>query len=164
MGTANTPRWRKELATKMHTMHKKKKLQERESCWAGGMLRCPLWTSVDTDTRINSRIRVSADPPDRQMPSAQHVSSLKILCFLCIFVIIIRICVNRRQSRFLSLLCVSALCETSVYPVSSTLSSWRLGSPTVAPCALCLWLKIHRNRILVNQTKRIKLWLRSHCP
>ena len=36
---------------------------------------------------MNSRIRVSADPPDRHLPvSAACVSSLKILCFLCLFV------------------------------------------------------------------------------
>ena len=162
-GTAKTPRWRKELATKMHTMHKKKKLQEKRKFvgleWHAALSAMWTWIGGHPDTRMNSRIRVSADPPDRQMPvSAACVSSLKILCFLCIFV------ANYPESaligvnlRFLSLLCVSAspcrqcgshlrvrlLSSCFVHPWSS----WRLGGsiPLSPLVLLCLWLKIHRN-------------------
>ena len=39
------------------------------------------WIGGHPDTRIDSRIRVSADPPDRRMPVGAAV-----LCILCIFV------------------------------------------------------------------------------
>ena len=55
-----------------------------------GMPRCPPGghgSGAHPDTRIDSRIRVSADPPDRQMPvGAAIVRDLKILCILSIFV------------------------------------------------------------------------------
>jgi hypothetical protein len=65
-------------------MHTKKKLQKKRKFvgleWQAALSAMRTWISGHPDTRINSRIRVSADPPDRQMPvSAACVRVLKKL-------------------------------------------------------------------------------------
>ena len=117
----------------MHKMHKKKELQKKRKFvgleWHAALSAMRTWIAGHPDTRMNSRIRVSADPPDRQMPvSAACVSSLKILCFLCLFV------ANYPESaligvnlRFLSLLCLSAWFIT----FSRFLAPWRFNSSVV---------------------------------
>ena len=56
----------------------------RESSTNAALSAMRTWIGGHPDTRMNSRIRVSADPPDRQIPvSATCVSNLKILCIWC---------------------------------------------------------------------------------
>ncbi|MGI6087083.1 MAG: hypothetical protein ACOYCD_03915 [Kiritimatiellia bacterium] len=72
----------------MHTMHKgiglnrqeDAKVSEEDSPRTHAALSAMrTWIGGHPDTRMNSRIRVSADPPDRQMPVC---AAVKILC-LC---------------------------------------------------------------------------------
>jgi hypothetical protein len=53
-------------------MHKKRKLQKKRKFvgleWHAALSAVRTWIGGHPDTRMNSRIRVSADPPDRQMP------------------------------------------------------------------------------------------------
>ena len=54
--------------------------------WQAVLSATRTWIGGHPDTRIDSRIRVSADPPDRQMPVGAAVVNNLILCILCIFV------------------------------------------------------------------------------
>ena len=49
-------------------MQKEKATEKEKVCWDGVAGCAVRYADMDPDTRINSRIRVSADPPDRQMP------------------------------------------------------------------------------------------------
>jgi hypothetical protein len=74
----------KKLATKMQKMQKNKKRQKKRKFvgleWHATLSAMRTWIGGHPDTRMNSRIRVSADPSDRQMPvSATCVRILKNL-------------------------------------------------------------------------------------
>ena len=154
-------------------MHKKKKRQKKRKFvgleWPAALSAMRTWIGGHPDTRMNSRIRVSADPPDRQMPvSAACVSNLKILYFLCglcglWFLLEPRNTLNTRKGGrcdgcFLHLCAqLSSICVNLRF---LSWRSWRFNPISVHPWFFCCFvakysscgMALNRNNHISNQT------------
>ena len=109
-------------------MHKKKKRQKKRKFvrleWHATLSAMRTWIGEHPDTQMNSRIRVSADPPDRQMPvSAACVRVLKNLVNL------VHLCGQLSASISVNLrfhyLPVFSWCAWRFNPIRVCLCGWR---------------------------------------